>query len=145
MNFDEDNIRAPDSYYRDRLIQPDYNENIDEDLQKALEASIEFERQKQCKEIEKNKKIKLLSGLEIIYNIYRIGNKDEDLFFIECLQKSIQSYINEKTIYIELFKTHYNELMNVLETYYSQHIQLKRKPKINEELYIFLKKEVITI
>ena len=145
MNFDEDNIRAPDSYYRDRLIQPDYNENIDEDLQKALEASIEFERQKQCKEIEKNKKIKLLSGLEIIYNIYRIDNKDEGLFFIECLQKAIESYLNEKTIYIELFKTHYNELMNVLETYYSQHIQLKRKPKINEELYIFLKKEVITI
>jgi len=36
MNFDEDNIRAPDSYYRDRLIQPDYNENIDEDFTESI-------------------------------------------------------------------------------------------------------------
>jgi len=67
-------------------------------------------------------------------------------FSLNVYKKTIESYLNEKTIYIELFKTHYNELMNVFKKLnYSQHIQLKRKPKINEELYIFLKKEVITI
>lgn len=145
MNFNEDNIRSPDPYYRDRLIQPDYNENIDDDLKNALEASIEFETQKQLKEFEKNKKINLLSGLDKIYQIYRIGNKDEDLFFIECVQKAIESYLNEKTIYIELFKKHFIELNVSLDMYYLKHIQLKRKPKISEELYNFLKNIIISI
>lgn len=145
MDSNDNNIRHPDELYRDTLIQPQYNENIDDDLKNALEASIEFERQKQLREFEKNKKINLLSGLERIYQIYRLGNKYEDLFFIECLQKSIQSYLDEKTKHIELYKLHYVKFNEVLNMYYLQHIQLKRKPKINEELYNLLQKEVKSI
>ena len=99
-----DDVRPPDKPYSDVLCNTYINENIDEDLKNALEASIEFETQKQIKEFDKNKKINLLSGLDKIYNIYKFENKDEDLFFIECLQNSIQSYLDEKIKHIELFK-----------------------------------------
>jgi hypothetical protein len=140
-----DDVRPPDKPYSDVLCNTYINENIDEDLKNALEASIEFETQKQIKEFDKNKKINLLSGLDKIYNIYKFENKDEDLFFIECLQNSIQSYLDEKIKHIELFKAHYLKFNEVLETYYTKHIEYKRKPKINEELYIFLKKKIKSI
>ena len=140
-----DDVRPPDKPYSDVLCNTYINENIDEDLKNALEASIELENQKKIKEFDKNKKINLLSGLDKIYNIYKFENKDEDLFFIECLQNSIQSYLDEKIKHIELFKAHYLKFNEVLETYYTKHIEYKRKPKINEELYIFLKKKIKSI
>ena len=52
-----DDVRPPDKPYSDVLCNTYINENIDDDLKNALEASIEFERQKQLQEFEKNKKI----------------------------------------------------------------------------------------
>lgn len=145
MDFLEENIRAPDKPFNDILANSVVNEELDDNLKNALQASIEFEQQKQLKQFEKNKKINLLKSLDKIYQIYKLDNKEEELFFIECTQKAIQSYLDEKTNAIELYKAHYIELNNILEIYYSKHIQLNRKPKISEELYSFLKKTIISI
>ena len=147
---DEDFIRTPDEAYNDRLIGLDNtpyinHSNQDDDLQKAIQASIELEEQNMLKIHEKNRKIKLFSQLDKIFHILRFDTSEYNVFFLECVKKSIDNYIENKTTSIQLFKRHYVLFNDIIEESYTTHVERNRKPKICIELYECLKNHLHSI
>ena len=139
MEFVDDNVRTPDKSFSECLIPtPSVPDFEDVELQKVIQASIEFEESLRLKKIERKKKEDRIQDLMKQLNILRQCDKrEENIFFIQCIQNSIDNYMDGKTDSILLFELYYLQLIELLNGYYTEKVKRAQKPKITEETYVF--------
>lgn len=137
--MDEENVREPDSIFRDQLV-PDYpnNDVYDVDLEMALNESIKDYENQIEKENQKKHRIELFKKLEIQLNYLMLGNNDNIEFFMYCFNIEKDKFIDDIGNKINLFKSHFDYLLKFLDEIYTRPLNKKKFPKIDKELYDLL-------
>lgn len=145
--MDEENIRTPDSVFREQLVY-DYDENMNEyedfnqnipdyDLENALaESRKDYEKQMEIEQI-KNHKINLFKKLDIQLNYLTLDGSEYNKFFVECFNIEKDRFIENKNN-ICLFYSHFKYMIELLHELYTKPLNRNKNPKIDKELFDLL-------
>ena len=147
--MDEENIRTPDSVFREQLVYDydennnhyeDFNQNIpDYDLENALaESRKDYQKQMEIEQI-KNHKINLFKKLDIQLNYLILDGSDYTKFFVQCFNIEKDKYINNVQENLYLFKGHYDYLVDFINDIHIKPKSKNKPSKIDDELYKILK------
>lgn len=150
---ENNNIRLPDPVLRECLIDDldnsdilEWNEdnNISDDLEfnEVIKISmIEYHEQLKKENLKKHY-TELFKKLDIQIRYLLLNNTEELNFFYQCFEIEKNKFLNNDKKSICLFKSHYDYLLKFLDEIYTRPIQKNKKPKIDQELFELISKNI---
>lgn len=140
---ENNNIRLPDPVLRECLID-DPNNNVDNDLEwdEAIRISMVEYHEQLKKENLKKHYTKLFEKLDIQIRYLLLNNTEYLKFFYECFEEEKNKFLNNDKKTLCLYKSHYDYLIKFLDEIYTRPIKKNKKPKIDQELFELISKNI---